>query len=151
MISSLWRYYFDTLQVDNALRSWIYQWEWPHKNSEDNNRDRAFWDHNSWNISQQKQIGVQKAQYKFYKISTKTPGTPQWFTQLKRSMNKCSAYKKPQFLCKIFILYEMSCFDLKASWRGCFKGVSSLSDLLFAWNLDDLLDDNTSLVGFCLG
>ena len=39
---------------------------------------------------------------------------------------------------------------MKAYWWRCFKGVSSLSDLCLAWNVDDLLDDVTGLVGFFL-
>ena len=39
---------------------------------------------------------------------------------------------------------------MKASLWGCYKGVSSSSDLSFPWSLNDLLDDKTSLVGFCL-
>ena len=39
---------------------------------------------------------------------------------------------------------------VKASWWGCFKGVSSLSDLCLAGNVDDLLDDVTGFVGTCL-
>ena len=39
---------------------------------------------------------------------------------------------------------------MEASWWGCFKGVSSLSDLRLAGNVDDLLDDVNGLVGFCL-
>ena len=45
------RYHLETLQVDNASRSFITQWEWPHKNSEDNYKDRGFWDTNYRNIS----------------------------------------------------------------------------------------------------
>ena len=39
---------------------------------------------------------------------------------------------------------------MKASWWGCFKGVSSLSDLCLAGNVDDLLNYITGLVGICL-
>ena len=39
---------------------------------------------------------------------------------------------------------------MKASWWGCFKGVSSLSDLCITENVDDLLYDFTGLIGFCL-
>ena len=39
---------------------------------------------------------------------------------------------------------------MKASWWGCFKDVSSLSDLCLAVNVDDLLDGVTGLVGFFL-
>ena len=44
------------------------------------------------------------------------------------------------------ILYKVSCYGVKVSWWGCFKGVSSLSDLCLAGNVDDLLDDITGLV-----
>ena len=39
---------------------------------------------------------------------------------------------------------------MEASWWGCFKGVSSLSDLCLSKNVDVLLDEVTVLVGFCL-
>ena len=48
------------------------------------------------------------------------------------------------------ILSKVSCFGVNVSWWGCFKGVYSLSDLCLAGNVDDLLDDFTNLVGFCL-
>ena len=44
------------------------------------------------------------------------------------------------------ILSKVSCFDVKASQWGYFKGVSSLSELCLAVNVDDLLDDVTGLV-----
>ena len=44
----------------------------------------------------------------------------------------------------------MFCLDVKVSWWGCFKGVSSLSEFCLAGNVDDLLDDVTGLVGFYL-
>ena len=47
------------------------------------------------------------------------------------------------------IISKIYCFGVKASWWGCFKGISSISDLCLDGNLDDLLDDVTSLVGFC--
>ena len=65
-------------------------------------------------------------------------------------MNKCSVSNNPHFICKHLIISKMYCFKVKASWWGCFKGVSSLSDLCSAGNVDDLLDDVTGLVGFCL-
>ena len=39
----LW-YYFEMLQVNNALCSRIYQWDRPHQISEDIYEDRGFWD-----------------------------------------------------------------------------------------------------------
>ena len=39
---------------------------------------------------------------------------------------------------------------MKASWWGYFEGVFSLSDLRLAWNVDNLLYDETGLVGFFL-
>ena len=48
------------------------------------------------------------------------------------------------------IIPKVSCFDVKASWLGCFKGVSSLSDLCLAVNVNDLLDYITGLVGIYL-
>ena len=65
-------------------------------------------------------------------------------------MNKYSVSNKPHFLCKRLIISNIYCFDVKASWWGCFKGVSLLSDLRLAWNVDDLLDEDTGLVGFSL-
>ena len=41
----------------------------------------------------------------------------------------------------------MSCPKVEASWWGCFKSVSSISDLRLTGNVDDLLDDVTGLVG----
>ena len=65
-------------------------------------------------------------------------------------MNKCSVSNTPHFICNRLTLSKVSCFEVKASWWGCFKGVSSLSDLCLAGNVDDLLYDVTGLVGFCL-
>ena len=48
------------------------------------------------------------------------------------------------------IISKVSCFYVKASWWGCFMGVSSLSDFCLAGNVDNLLDDVTGLVGFWL-
>ena len=48
------------------------------------------------------------------------------------------------------IISKVSCFDVKTSWWGCFKDVSSLSDLYLAGNVDDLLYYVTGLVGCCL-
>ena len=48
------KYHFETLLVDNALWSCIYQQERPHKNPEGNYKDRGFWDPNSRNIYQKK-------------------------------------------------------------------------------------------------
>ena len=48
------------------------------------------------------------------------------------------------------ILSKRNCFELEVSWWDCFKGVSLLSDLCLARNVDDLLDDVTGLVGFSL-
>ena len=48
------------------------------------------------------------------------------------------------------IIYKVSCFNVKASSWGCFKGVSSLSDLCLAVDVDHLLDDVTGLVGIFL-
>ena len=56
MIVSFCGYNFETLQVDNASRSCISQWERPHKKYEHNYEDRGFWDSNSRNLSQQKVI-----------------------------------------------------------------------------------------------
>ena len=53
MILSFLRYHFETLQVNNASWSLIYQGERPYKNYEDNYEDRGFWDPNYQNISQQ--------------------------------------------------------------------------------------------------
>ena len=39
---------------------------------------------------------------------------------------------------------------MEAYWWGCFEGVSSLSDVRLAINVDDLLDDVTGLVDFFL-
>ena len=39
---------------------------------------------------------------------------------------------------------------MMASWWGCFKVVSTLSDFCLAGNFDDLLDDVTGLVGISL-
>ena len=65
-------------------------------------------------------------------------------------MNKCSVSKKPQFICNHLIISKVSCFDVKSPWWVSFKGVSSLSDLCLAGNVDDLLYEVTGLVGFCL-
>ena len=65
-------------------------------------------------------------------------------------MNKCSVSKNPHLICNRLIISKVSCFDVKASWWGCFKGVSSLSDLCLAGNVDALLDDVTSLGSICL-
>ena len=65
-------------------------------------------------------------------------------------MNKFSVSKKPQFLCNRSVLSKVSCFNVNASWRGCFKGVFSLLDLCLAGNVDDLLDDFTGLFNICL-
>ena len=48
------------------------------------------------------------------------------------------------------IISKIYCFDVKASWWNCSKGVYSLSDLCLAGNVDDLLYDVTGLIGFCL-
>ena len=48
------------------------------------------------------------------------------------------------------ILSKVSCFDVKASWWDCFKGVSSLYHLCIAKNTDYLLNDITGLVGILL-
>ena len=48
------------------------------------------------------------------------------------------------------ILSKVSCFYVKDSWWGCFKGVSLLCNLCLAGNVDDLLDKVTGLVGVCL-
>ena len=48
------------------------------------------------------------------------------------------------------IVSKVSCFDIKAFYWGCFKGVSSLSDLCLDVNVDYLLYDITGLVGICL-
>ena len=61
-------------------------------------------------------------------------------------MNTCSVSKKPHLICKCLILSKISCFDVKASWWGCFKGISSLSYLFLAGNVDNLLYDITGLV-----
>ena len=65
-------------------------------------------------------------------------------------MNKWSVSNQPHILCKHLILSKISCFDVKASQLGCFKGVSSILDLRLALNVDHLLDDYNVLVGFCL-
>ena len=65
-------------------------------------------------------------------------------------MNNCSVSKKPHLSYKFLIIFKIYRFDVKASRWGCFKGVSSLSDLFLAGNVDNLLDDDTVLVGFCL-
>ena len=65
-------------------------------------------------------------------------------------MHKYSVSKKAYFICNRLILYKFSCLGVKASWWGCFKGVSSLSDLCLAGNVDGLLEDVTGLVGFWL-
>ena len=54
MIVYYFRYHFETLQLHNASWSCIYQWDKPHKNSEDNCEEYWFWDHNYQNHSQQK-------------------------------------------------------------------------------------------------
>ena len=51
-------YHFEILQVNNDHWYRILQWEQPHKNSEDTNKDRGFLDPNYQNISQQKYSGV---------------------------------------------------------------------------------------------
>ena len=61
-------------------------------------------------------------------------------------MIKCSLYKKPHFICKRLILSKIYCFEVKAFWWGCFKGVSSLSYLCLAGNVDAILDGVTGLV-----
>ena len=48
------------------------------------------------------------------------------------------------------IISKPSRFDVKESGWGCFKGVSSISDMCLGGNVDDLLDDVTGLVGSCL-
>ena len=94
-------------------------------------------------------FGVEYALYKFCTISTLTYGTSRWVNQFIGSMNECSVSKKPNFICKHLILSKISCFEVEASWWGCFKGVYSLSGFHLARNVDDLLDDVTGLVGFC--
>ena len=65
-------------------------------------------------------------------------------------MNKCSLSKKPHFICNRLILSKISCFDVKVSWWGFSKGVSSLSYLCLAGNLNNLLDYITVFVVICL-
>ena len=48
------------------------------------------------------------------------------------------------------VIYKVSCFNVKESWWGFFKGVYSLSDLFLAGNTDYLLNDVTGLVGIWL-
>ena len=50
------RYHFEKLQVDNDLWYRIYQLERPHKNPENNYKDRGFWDLNYQNPFQQKHL-----------------------------------------------------------------------------------------------
>ena len=73
---------------------------------------------------------------------------PSTANQLNWSMNKCSVSKKPHFICNRLIISKVYCFDVKASWWGCFKGVSLLSHLCLAGNVDDLFDTVTGLVVF---
>ena len=151
MISYFLRYHFETLQVDNVYGSRIPQWECPHKNSEGDYEGRGFWDPNYRNLSQQKKyFGLQYALKKFCGISTLTSETSWYSNQLIKSMNKCSVSNKPHFICNHLIIYKVSSFYVNESWWGCFMCVSSLSDLCLAGNVDDLLDDVTGLVDFCL-
>ena len=87
---------------------------------------------------------------KSLRSSTLTAGTSQWFNHLIGSINKCSSSKKPHFICKCLIISKNYCFKVDASWWGCFEGVSSLSGLRLAGNVDDLLNDVTGLSGFFL-
>ena len=63
MLSFL-RYRFETFQVDNTSRSRITQLYRPHKNCEDNYEERGFWDPNSRNLSQQKNIFAYSSNYR---------------------------------------------------------------------------------------
>ena len=83
-------------------------------------------------------------------ISTWTSSYYWYYKQFLGSMNKCSVPKKQQFICNRLIISKVSCFLLKASWWGCFKGVSLLSDICLAKNVDDILDDINGLVGIFL-
>ena len=65
-------------------------------------------------------------------------------------MNKCSVHKNPHFIYRCLILSKVLCSGVNVSMWGCFKGVSSLSGLRLAGNVDYLLDEVTGLVGFCL-
>ena len=65
-------------------------------------------------------------------------------------MNKCPVWNKPHVICNHLILSKVSYFYVKRSWWGCFKGVSSLSDLCLAGNVNDLLVEIIGLVGICL-
>ena len=47
-------------------------------------------------------------------------------------------------------LSKVSCFYVQAFWWGCFKGVSSLSNMFLARHIDNVLEDITGLVGICL-
>ena len=86
----------------------------------------------------------------FFIISTWTSAYCWYSNHVLGSLNKCSLSKKPQLICNRLILSKFYCFDIKASWWGCFKGVSSLSDLCSAKNVDDLLNYITNLVVICL-
>ena len=48
------------------------------------------------------------------------------------------------------ILSKVYCFNVKGPWWFFFEGVSSLSDLCSAGNVDALLDDVTDLDGISI-
>ena len=88
--------------------------------------------------------------YTFCVIATWISSYCWYYNQVLGNMNKCSVYKDPHFIFNRLILFKVPCFDVKLSWRSCFKGISLLSDLCLARNLDDLLDEITGLFGISL-
>ena len=92
-----------------------------------------------------KYFGVQLALYKFPEISTSTSSYFRYSNQILGSMNKCSVSKKPHLIGNRLIIFKVWCFDVKVPWWFVFKGVSSLSDLCSARNVNALLDDVTGL------
>ena len=138
------------MQVDNAYWSQVYQWERQHKSSEDNYKDRGFWDLKSRNIPFKKRFCAQLALYKVSEISASNYSFCRFFNQVLGIMSKCFVFKNPHLICDRLIISKVFCFDAKGPWWDFTKGVSSLSDLCSSWNVDVLLDDITGLNGISL-